>query len=491
MYHSHFGLSGPPFQFTPTPDALYLGKAHREALASLEWGLLHEPTGFSLLVGETGVGKTTLVCSILARKWENMRAAYITNPKLNFDQMMQVAMSQLAPGSAESNKLDLIREFERLLGQLAPGERVAIVIDEAQELDEATLEELRLLSNLDMARERRFQIVFVGQPELMNRLGAPGMRSLNQRIGARALLSPMQPAEAREYIECRLRAKGGSARKIFASAALNHLVTHGCGIPRRINVLCHNTMLLAYVAERKKVNLAMARAAVNEYDNLLSAANPPSEGAQPEQNARPATRLGRTTAVVTALTLAAIGTAYVWSWQPAVSERSSGSGVAIRPLAGLNIAGPRVVLGPVASADGKPAAPTVVFEASADAATSPASSGQSTGTLRVMPDAAGSNRQDRNGATAAAKQRTVRVRYGDTLFKIAARYLGSPDRLDRLLAANPQLRNINRIYPGEVLYLPPARRSASGGSERQGGRHADAFDGNRHGIANRHTIVVR
>ena len=93
MYHQHFGLSGPPFRFTPTPDALYLGKTHREALAALEWGLLREPTGFTVLVGESGVGKTTLVCSLLAHRYESVHAAFITNPKLNFEQLLQVALS--------------------------------------------------------------------------------------------------------------------------------------------------------------------------------------------------------------------------------------------------------------------------------------------------------------------------------------------------------------------------------------------------------------
>ena len=96
MYHRHFGLSGPPFHFTPAPDALYLSPTHREALAVLEWGLLHEPTGFTLLAGESGVGKTTMVCSILARRHWNVRTALLSNPRLNFDQMMMSALTPKA-----------------------------------------------------------------------------------------------------------------------------------------------------------------------------------------------------------------------------------------------------------------------------------------------------------------------------------------------------------------------------------------------------------
>src|SRR5579864_5226268 len=194
MYHQHFKLSGPPFQFTPTPGAIYLSKTHREGLAALEWSMLHEPTGFTVLVGDSGIGKTTLICSILARRYANVRSAYVTSPKLNFDQMMQVIVTQLSQSAAGHTKLELLEGFMQLLDELAPGERLAIIIDEAQELADETLEEFRLLSNLDTSSERRLQIVLVGQPELIERLASPAMTSLNERIGARVRLSPLPPS---------------------------------------------------------------------------------------------------------------------------------------------------------------------------------------------------------------------------------------------------------------------------------------------------------
>lgn len=312
MYHQNFGLSGAPFQFTPTPSALYLSKTHREGLAALEWSLLHEPSGFTLLVGESGIGKTTLVCSILARCYANVRSAYVTSPKLSFDQMMQAIMAQFSRATGGQNKLQLIESFTRLLDDLMPGERLVIIIDEAQEVADETLEEFRLLSNLDMAEERRLQIILVGQPELIDLLARPEMNSLNQRIGARVLLKPLPAAEVREYIDCRLRTKGGAAKKIFAPAALNHLVQHSRGIPRRTNVLCHNSMLLGFAAGRARVNLAIARTAVNEFENLL--------GGQPALHDQPARALGlkyfaRAALAVAAFVLVALGVLYVWSSQ--------------------------------------------------------------------------------------------------------------------------------------------------------------------------------
>jgi general secretion pathway protein A len=362
MYHRHFGLSGPPFQFTPAPNALYLSHTHREALAVLECGLLHEPTGFTLLLGESGVGKTTLICSILARRDQNLRIAFVNNPKLNFDQMMQVVMSQLSPGRGGQNKLELSQEFASLLDDLAPGERVTIIIDEAQDLSDDTLEELRLLSNSDIFAERRLQIIFAGQPELMERLASPALHSLNQRIGVRALLKPLQPAEVHEYIDYRLRAKGGSARKIFASGALNYLVSRSGGIPRRVNVLSHNSMLRGFAASSKKVNLAMVKGAVSEYEDLICSRATRSGDDAPPREARPGRRLVRATLAMTALVLAAAGAVLVWSQARSAPNQMHATigAAAIRPVAERVMTDLGIPLGPVAAAPQVPSFNVVI-----------------------------------------------------------------------------------------------------------------------------------
>jgi len=351
MYHHHFGLTGPPFQFTPAPDALYLSSTHREALAALQWGLLHEPTGFTLLVGESGVGKTTMVCSILARRHRNVRTALISNPRLNFDQMMQVVMSQIAPGWSGHSRLEVADGFSALLSGLAPGQRIAIVIDEAQELSDEALEGLRLLSNTDTFEERRLQIIFVGHPELVARLARPEMHSLNQRIGARAQLKPLQSAEVREYIDCRLRAKGGKAAAIFAPSARAYLIAHSGGIPRRVNVLSHNSMLQGYAAGSKKVSLAMVKNAVGEYEDLLNARGARIAAEKPTRPRIPSAGTRRAALTVTALALAAACALLIWSqsWitfnpshsgnvvksavRPAVEPYKTGPGIPLRPAA--------------------------------------------------------------------------------------------------------------------------------------------------------------
>jgi general secretion pathway protein A len=271
MYYSHFGLTGPPFQLTSSPAQLYMSKEHREAYAALEWGLLHEPSGFTLLIGEVGTGKTTLALAILARQYENVRTAYLSNPKLTFEEIVKLVMKQLGIKTRSKSKLADLEAVNDFLCALKPGERVVVMMDEAQGLSDETMEQLRLLSNSGKKDEKQLHFVFIGQPELLRRLTNPSLRQLEQRIGARTVLNPLQRAECHEYIEQRLRAVNGTADRIFKAGALRYLVRRGGGIPRRINVLCHNAMLLAYSGGARMVDTRMVEAAVTEYDSLFSA----------------------------------------------------------------------------------------------------------------------------------------------------------------------------------------------------------------------------
>jgi general secretion pathway protein A len=270
MYYRHFGLTGPPFQLSSSPAQLYMSREHREAYAALEWGLLHEPSGFTVLVGEVGTGKTTLALAILARQFDRVHAAYLNNPKLSFDEMLKVIMKQLGIETQSAGKLVDLEAVNDFLLVLEPGERVVVMIDEAQGLSDETIEQLRLFSNSGRAGEKQLHFVFIGQPELLRRLTNPSLRQLEQRIGAKTVLNPLQRAECREYIELRLRAVNGAANRIFKPRALRYLIRHSGGIPRRINVLCHNAMLLAYSGDARMVDTRMVEGAVTEYDSLFS-----------------------------------------------------------------------------------------------------------------------------------------------------------------------------------------------------------------------------
>lgn len=268
MFYRFFGLSGPPFEFGSSPNTLFMSTPHREALSALEWGVAHETSGFTLLVGETGTGKTTLVNALLAQHHERVQAAYVLNPRLRIEEIMNLVLEQLKVKNVPTDRLGLWREIERKITELEEGERIVVIVDDAQDLNDDCLEDLRLLSNCEANGNKRLHFILVSQPELLTRLRTPKLRNINQRIGARATLNPLKSDEARSYVDYRLRQKGGSVQKIFSAAALRHLIAQSSGIPRQINLLCNSAMLAAYAEGTGVVTPAAARTAVTEYRNL-------------------------------------------------------------------------------------------------------------------------------------------------------------------------------------------------------------------------------
>src|ERR1700731_2297755 len=257
-YYQYFRLDGPPFQPASPRGAVYLSPTHLEGLATLEKGLTSDLSGLTLLTGEAGTGKTTLIYSLLQRDYKRVRVAHIDDPKLSFLEMMQVVMTQLQLYPAGTTKLDYLNAIDHLLDLHGKEERIAIVVDEAQVLSDDTLEELRLVSNRGQRDDRCLQLVLVGQPELAERLKKPELRQLNQRISSRGVLKPLNAAQAVKYVECRLSAQGSQCSAIFAPGALKCLLQRSDGIPRKINMLCHSAMIAAYAAGDRKISLKTA-----------------------------------------------------------------------------------------------------------------------------------------------------------------------------------------------------------------------------------------
>src|ERR1700730_6966470 len=189
-----------------------MGRSHREALFALEWGTTRETSGLTLLVGEIGTGKTTLINAILAQAQhlEGVQIAFVLNPRLNIEEIMSLILRQLGMEGVRSSRLDLWGGFQGMIAGLKPGNRVAVIVDDAQDLSNERLEDLRLLSNCDPNGSKRLHFILVGQPELLPRLQSPALRNVNQRIGTRATLNPLEFDEARDYVDYLLRQKGGS-----------------------------------------------------------------------------------------------------------------------------------------------------------------------------------------------------------------------------------------------------------------------------------------
>jgi type II secretory pathway predicted ATPase ExeA len=269
-YYQYFRLEGSPFQPASPHGAVYFGSTQLEGLATLEAGLLNDLSGLTMLTGEAGTGKTTLIYSFLQRDYQQVRIAYVSDPKLSFLGIMQVVMEQLNLQAHGTTKLDYLNVLDRFLDLHGKEERIAIVVDDSQALSDDVLEELRLLSNRGQRRDRCLQLILVSQPELVERLKKPEFRQLNQRISTRGVLKPLSTAEALSYLECKLMAQNSKSSSIFESRALNILLRASEGIPRNVNTLCENAMMAALYALERKVGVGTAKKVVEEYRDSVA-----------------------------------------------------------------------------------------------------------------------------------------------------------------------------------------------------------------------------
>ncbi|HLH77660.1 MAG TPA: AAA family ATPase [Candidatus Binataceae bacterium] len=435
MYYRYFGLNGPPFEFTTAPAALYLGKEHSEALAALEWSVLREPSGYTLFVGEPGTGKTTLVSAILARHYQRVRAVYLNHPKLSFAEILMRITRQLGIEPQDQSKLAVIEAFNQYLSQLAPEERVVMVFDEAQALSDDGFEELRLLANQGHPERRQLQIILAGQPELARRLQSPALKQLNERIGARAMLHPLSDGEVLEYIAHLVGARGGRPDAIFSGRALKLVVQHSHGIARRVNILCHNAMLSAFSRNATRVSAEVMREVVAEYDDFA--------GGAPAPLAPPAVRwpVRVRHAALGLASLALLGASgSLWLWHTAEPVD-----IDLKPAPVQSFAAPLSLAEPPLSPRFVYAAPTSAAPAAPVASGLAAAAGLGSPVVKVAPLPVSHTQ---------SLPTQVRVRSGDTATAIAQRYLGGAGGLAQLAARNPQIHNLDVIYPGEVINLP-------------------------------------
>ena len=458
--HQHFGLSSPPFEMVGQPSTLYMSKSHREGLAALEWGLLHEPGNFTLLMGEVGTGKTTLIGVLLSRNYDLARIVHVMNPKLGFEEMLRVILEQLGYLPSAATKLELLRKFEWVFGQLRPKERIAIIVDEAQALSDETLEELRLFSNYARDSKGHLEILLVGQPELLTRLMAPSLRQFHQRIGARAVLNPLRREEALEYIDHKLRNAGGSANAIFDKRALSAIVDRSQGIPRQLNLLCNNALIRAYAVGLRRVSVKIARAAIGEYDNLGKAVEK-----FPQPLLRPALRsiTAHPAISLTSVGLAALAGLCFLGVREAPRIELMFRGETNPSLVSANVAQKREA--DVNAVSHIPTDSHTGASPDGTAAPIPPSSGPNDGeaSKRVVDDASSAPgsmpgasvaNPSRNTSPTSRETLAYSVQSGDTIEGIALRHFGSKAKTQSVIRANPQLRDVNRIYPGDTVFLP-------------------------------------
>jgi general secretion pathway protein A len=266
MYTSFFGLQEKPFAITPDPRFLYLSERHAEALAHLLYGI-NEAGGFVQLTGEVGTGKTTVIRSLLEQLPGHADVALILNPRvtpaeflLTICEELHIHVPEAGSGSTKT-LMDLLGRY--LLETHARGRRVVLIVDEAQNLSAQTLEQVRLLTNLETATTKLLQIILIGQPELRDLLDQPDLRQLAQRITGRYHLSPLSVDESAGYVKHRMRVAGATA-EAFTPGALREIYRLSGGIPRVINVMCDRALLGAFTREEHRVGAAYIRQAASE-----------------------------------------------------------------------------------------------------------------------------------------------------------------------------------------------------------------------------------
>ena len=265
MYQGHYGLKESPFSIAPDPRFLYLSGRHREALAHLLYGV-GVGGGFILLTGEVGTGKTTLCRCLLEQLPENVRLAYVLNPRLSPVELLQTLLDELriAPPDASTSLKALTDVIaERLLENHRRGLSTVLMIDEAQHLSLEAMEQVRLLTNLETNEKKLLQIILIGQPELLERLAQPELRQLAQRITARYHLLPLNRDETGAYVLHRLQV-AGVQRSPFTGNALRALHYYSGGIPRLINTISERALLGGYAREKDRIDEAMMKIAARE-----------------------------------------------------------------------------------------------------------------------------------------------------------------------------------------------------------------------------------
>jgi len=264
MYNHFFGFKERPFKLVPDPDYLFLSRIHEEALAHLKYAVL-SGEGFVEIIGEVGTGKTMLCRAFLGSMGPDVETAYIFNPKMDAHELLMAVNAEFGIPSEHDTIKALIDELNQfLMEQKRQGRKAILLIDEAQNLNQTVLEQIRLLTNLETAKDKLLQIILVGQPELGDLLDSYELRQLGQRITLSCRLRPLTLKETIAYINHRLHVAACRQNRVFTNYAIRKIHRYARGVPRRINIACDRALLSAYGENRLRVSGRIADSAIRE-----------------------------------------------------------------------------------------------------------------------------------------------------------------------------------------------------------------------------------
>jgi general secretion pathway protein A len=279
MYEEFYGLRERPFDLTPNPKYVVLTDSHREVLLNLEYGIASRK-GMTLLIGEAGSGKTTMIRAAMDRQPVKVHCVHLHNPTLSRDEFNEMLAVRFGLSSAATqSKATMLMELERLLlDRRKYDEKTVLIVDEAQSLPQDLLEEIRLLANIETDDEKLLSVIIAGQPELAERLNDRSLRQFKQRVALRCELKPLTPQETATYVVGRIRAAGGIAAEVFTRQAVSMMHERSQGLPRLISVIADNALLGGYAAGQRPIGADLVAEICRDFDLM-----PRSNGSGPDQ----------------------------------------------------------------------------------------------------------------------------------------------------------------------------------------------------------------
>jgi general secretion pathway protein A len=488
MYSAHFGCRERPFDIVADPRFVYANPAYEEAYAALLYGI-QDRRGCIALVGEAGTGKTTLLHRLLESLDEPIRAVFFDKTTLTFEELLDFLCRELALPVASGRLLEKIEALnEFLLERQRAGGTGVLIIDEAQNLSAEVLENLRLLSNFEAANEKLLQLVLVGQPELEQKLERTALRQLKQRIVVRCQLDRLPPQEVGPFILHRLRVAGCERQDIFSPDVIERVAAYSTGIPRLINVICDNAMLIAYGAQTSTVSKEIVEEVARD---LRLTANAPSPGTLEEQAAMTAIEmpiiqrsedatLSRADTSASPLFAQHFSRSWVkpvfwgggafvaglllWSdWFPAVFRQTVSRIVELSPSA-LPLGAEQSANGPVQQLEERPSLPSAPQLAASPSTPEPDIAQQANvleETLRQPASSADPSPPPTPPAVVNGwKGDTITIAPGDTISRIAIKMYGGNNLLafDLIKELNPHIEDLDRIAVGEKILFPALTR---------------------------------
>jgi len=434
MYTEFFGLKTKPFSITPDPKFLYMSPYHKEALAHLIYGI-REHTGFVVITGEVGTGKTTILNAMLLRLSESLPRVVIKNPSIT-PGTIYFLLGKAIGIPEEKRSINYLHEYESRLNDTGGA---LIIVDEAQGLPVDLLEEIRLLSNLETPDKKLVQIILLGQQELNNTLMSPRLRQLKQRIAIKYHIPPLNSKETADYIEHRLEVAGYEPREkpIFTKSAIEEIYKQAKGFPRLINIICDNAMLSGYADDTRQIGAKLIRKVVHDMGSTYGkGTNLDNQPYKIKDKHRFDWRM-----VLIAVVSLCIGASLAWygMFSPA----------GIRRLA-TEIKGYTT---PMSKATTAARQEKKLTHKTVKQLTKPPQQSDKT-TPAIPPPLPEPHRP---------KGIWVTVKLGDTIADIAAEYYGRVNNeiLRDIQTSNPQIKNMDIIYEGNKVFLPNIEPSNS------------------------------